>query len=400
MAATIPAELQRAPRRRYRWRWRLLSLALAAALGLLICEIGLRLIGVSFPLLKMPDPYLGFRLMPGATGLYTAEGRAWIRINSHGWRDRERQKEKPVGTLRIAVLGDSFVDAMQVPLEQTFCSLLEKRLGEQGLKPYTNVEVLNFGVGGYATAQELLVLRRHVWEFFPDVVLLACLTSNDVKDNSRTRAGAGYPVFVRLGNELVVDYSFRESAAYRKHTSLTGRMIRLALRYSRLVQVFNRVRNVRRQLRLAEASGFEERGLDPDVYRDPPTAEWENVWGLTEDLIALMNREVKDRGARFGVVLITNNIQVHPQVEERRRYLEAWGLRDLSYPNRRIAACCQRENIALLDLVPGFRADVERRGVALHGFKRTLGRGHWNAEGHRLAAELIAPWVLSLVNTK
>ena len=51
-----------------------------------------------------------------------------IRINSDGLRDIEHQLEKPVNTLRIAILGDSFAEARSINLEDTFWFKLKDNL--------------------------------------------------------------------------------------------------------------------------------------------------------------------------------------------------------------------------------------------------------------------------------
>ena len=79
-------------------------------------------------------------------------------------------------------MGDSYIEAFEVPYEKTVGELIEGRLSAlQG----TPVEVLNFGHGGYGTTQELLALRHEVWKYSPDLVLLAVTTGNDISDNSR-----------------------------------------------------------------------------------------------------------------------------------------------------------------------------------------------------------------------
>jgi hypothetical protein len=58
--------------------------------GLLICEIGLRIGGFSQPrFFSMPDRYRGIALRPNAEGWWREEGDAYVRINSAGLRDRE-----------------------------------------------------------------------------------------------------------------------------------------------------------------------------------------------------------------------------------------------------------------------------------------------------------------------
>ena len=98
---------------------RLGLVVIGGLVGLLLAEILLRLLGVAYPLPYYPDPYCGSRLRPGFQGWFTKEGRAFVTINSAGFRDREHPLVKPPDTIRIAVLGDSFAEAVQVPLEQT-----------------------------------------------------------------------------------------------------------------------------------------------------------------------------------------------------------------------------------------------------------------------------------------
>src|SRR5215468_9051645 len=81
----------------------------SVVIALALCEIAMRATGISFPRFDRPDALLGDSLIPGATGWYTQEGHAFVAINAAGFRDRDRPlAPPPPGTLRIAVLGDSF----------------------------------------------------------------------------------------------------------------------------------------------------------------------------------------------------------------------------------------------------------------------------------------------------
>jgi hypothetical protein len=94
----------------------------------------------------------GARLVPNYSGTQTDEGRALITTNSQGFRDREHSISKPAGVFRIAILGDSFAEAAQVDLEETFWAILETKLVAENCFPEAIIEVLNFGVSGYGTA--------------------------------------------------------------------------------------------------------------------------------------------------------------------------------------------------------------------------------------------------------
>src|SRR5258708_36016719 len=148
--------------------------------GLVIAELGLRLIGYYDPRFYVPDDEVGWALNPNTAGWYTDEGRSYFTVNSQGRHDSDVAVTKPPHTIRIAVLGDSFTEAKQVPIEQNFCSVIGHELPKCPAIHGKRVEVMNFGVQGYGPAQELILLRDRVWQYSPDIVVLAFYTSNDV----------------------------------------------------------------------------------------------------------------------------------------------------------------------------------------------------------------------------
>ena len=102
-----------------------------------------------------------------------------FRTNSRGLRDQEYSLEKPPATFRVAVVGDSFTMAEGVPIEEAYHSLLETRFNESG--DPLNYEFINFGVAGYSLVQYLATIRRKVFAYSPDVILLAFCAANDSK---------------------------------------------------------------------------------------------------------------------------------------------------------------------------------------------------------------------------
>src|SRR5882672_1602167 len=97
-------------------------------LGLALVELLLRVAGFSRPVFVRADPVLGMAHIPGAEDWYTEEGRSYVRINARGWHDRERPVANPAGVTRIAILGDSHTDALQVPEDSAFPRILERTL--------------------------------------------------------------------------------------------------------------------------------------------------------------------------------------------------------------------------------------------------------------------------------
>jgi hypothetical protein len=187
------------------------SMSTIVALGL--SEVGLRLAGLKYNgSTYTNDPVLGWALRPGAKAWETEEGYAWSKINSHGFRDRERTLAKPSGEFRIAVLGDSLTEARQVAMNRVDRAVAENELNQNHCLGDRPVEVLNFGVPGYGTGQELLQLRSRVWTFAPDLVVLEFYAGNDIFNNNRKLNIISpdlAPYFLLRGSTLVLDDSFR-----------------------------------------------------------------------------------------------------------------------------------------------------------------------------------------------
>src|SRR6185295_10028825 len=98
---------------KWRERCRRLALMLFGLLfGLLIAEVTLRIIGYSYPEFYVTDSSRGYALRPNATGWYRKENEVYVQINSDGLRDREHSKAKPPNTIRIAIVGDSYAEAL------------------------------------------------------------------------------------------------------------------------------------------------------------------------------------------------------------------------------------------------------------------------------------------------
>jgi hypothetical protein len=101
-----------------------------------------------------------------------------VSYNARGLRGRELTASPAPGTLRLAVLGDSFVEGKQVGDDEVFTARLESLATAAGRR----LEVVNAGVGGYGTGDELLLWERAIAPMGPSVVLVGFF-ANDVRNN-------------------------------------------------------------------------------------------------------------------------------------------------------------------------------------------------------------------------
>ena len=399
---------------------KLIVVLASVVVSLLVAEVFLRVAGYSYPVFYAPDEHRGWSLRPGMAGWYRKENDVYVRINGDGLRDREHSREKPAGTLRIAVVGDSYAEALQVSLADAFWMVLEQRLKGCGGLAGRDIEVINFGVSGYGTAQELITLRQHVWDYAPDLVLLAVTTNNDITDNSRAlKKTDEIPYFVYHNDALTLDDSFRRTRAFRLRSSLPSRLGSWIRDSSRVIQAIHQSHGAiktfiasRRDANppplpaaqtppprqsatpfaapSVNASDLEELGTDNLVYAAPRDAVWHDAWRVTEALITLMRDEVAQRGAKFVVVTLSNGIQVHPEPAARQNFMRRIGATDIFYPDLRLKALGDRAGFPVINLAPELQAYAQQNKVFLHGFGQDIGNGHWNEAGHHAAGELLA----------
>lgn len=370
---------------------------LGVLLALALLEGGVRWLHLAPDRFWVPDPILGIRLVPGRSGWWTQEDREFltpIRINREGLRDIEHTYVKPDGVFRILILGDSFVEAMHVPLETTFTRVLQDQLNRDGGP--RRFEVVGAGVSGYGTASELLYFEREGKRYQPDVVLLAFYPGNDVKNNSPVLEKALRPVY---GPDGTLEHVAPISMPSAPH-GWRGLLARLAtyhylrqvllLRHPRLMQAMIRHGWLTAQAthQPAERDGVP---VDYEVYAPALDGTWNDAWSRTQSLLQRLGGDVAATGARFALAVVCSRDQIypdwwqevlagHPAMQTRQ-----WNLDE---PEARIASWCAQHGVPCLRLAPAFRA-AAGTSAPLHYHQD----GHWTVAGHRLAAVELADFL-------
>jgi hypothetical protein len=307
-----------------------------------------------------PDPDTGHRLRPGRPS-------PGVTINSHGHRDPERPLEKPAGARRVLVLGDSFAFAVGLEdAEAGFTRRLEAAL--------PGAQVVNTGVPGWGTVQQVAWLRREGARWAPDAIVLAFFVGNDVWEN----AGDPHALTVVDGRLVEKEESGESFLRALRNRSRLYRVLK-----NLPDEVKDLVTGDTRRARGYHKIELKRLGL---CAKDPAAqASWEAGWTATREQL----RALKELAAPAPVIVlaIPDEYQVSDALLSAvcARYGVDPASFDLSIPQRRLAAITTELGLELIDTFP----ELRRRTVAGETLYLPLD-SHWNAAGHQLAADALA----------
>ncbi len=219
------------------------------------------------------DKALGWFPIPNSQRTFTASRTIAISHNSRGFRDPEPVFDsKP----RIAFVGDSYTWGYDAEVEERFTEKLQAKHPEW--------RIYNFGVCGYSTDQEYLLLQKYFEEYKPNFVFLVFCTENDDGGNCSNSGGGVYfkPYYEPVGRGLKlrgVPVPGSDKVFCLEHPVLSkSYLIRL------LVRAYDNV-------------------------KDPPPRFTECP---TKAIISEMQKYVGTRGVGFAVGLTDN----HPELEK------------------------------------------------------------------------------------
>jgi hypothetical protein len=341
-----------------------------------------------------PDSVIGYRFSPGKKYWHNKENDHPItgRINSYGWRDKQWSHDKPAGTYRVAVLGDSMVAAFEVESDRTFLALAEERLKSSW---DINVELMNFGRFGFTQTEELIVLKNEIKHFSPDMVLLFFLPVNDIQEVSRETSPYMLRPFydVSESGELILDTSFLDEPEFKIKCFLNSFKQHSAL-ISLVCERYNAYKK-RKRLKAnftSESLATEEwlRELIAEsclsLCTDSPNKAYVRNFQLNKTLIKAMSEYCKEEGMEF--VLVTLDIQAYvPEVENQLKLVDSTF--NSNFFEDHLKDFAESIDIEHLGLQRIFRQSFVDTGVHLHWGKDWKSWGHWNYEGHEVVAEAL-----------
>ncbi len=313
-----------------------------------------------------------------------------IRTNALVQFDYDRDPAKPEGVYRVLLVGDSYVEALQVPLEQGMPKLLEDALNRDPdvLRAGKRVEVMKLGGSGNGAlrAYELLVTRG--LKHHPDLVIAFFTDSNDLKDDWHYfRRSTGLEVY-RHVNAKPPDAMYDKLAFYKRCLVFPWS------RLNRWAAFAATQRRERSRQKAQDAAGWKETlgayALPGAERFKDEAAKWNEALRLTSVAHVRMRNESGAAGAGYAAAFIDREQTYQPDAH-RYLYQILPGLEkdvDLDQPVKRMKRFFDGNQIPWIDLNDIFKVRSASGRAGHYAHDR-----HWNVEGHRWAAEALMPFV-------
>ncbi len=304
-----------------------------------------------------------------------------VDINALGFRDTLDDITAPgPGEASVLVLGDSLVFGTGVDVEQTFHHILERRGGEIAT---ARLRVYGAGVPGFGQWDELHYLDELAPFIRPDVVVVGLYEGNDLEDNLRakvrdTRRGEPPPSPLPTSDRPLL---------VRFLLGVIGRRPFWLGSSAALQYVLPAVEGPLVRLGLLDPAVPTNEMFDSSLLVSPPPVVTDALETTRAALRALAGR-CDELHAVLVVLVIPAVIQAEPA-----RFRDFVSLHSKArQPNysrtqlhEEIVQMIQSLGVVVVDPLPALEAEAVAGRPCYHR------EGHWNAAGHRVAAEALAP---------
>jgi hypothetical protein len=322
------------------------------------------------------DPDLGFRVRPYSPD---ADG---AMTNRFGFNAGDYPLQKPPGTVRILVVGDSYNWAGG--RDGNYTALLQRKFqqGEGGHK----IDVINAGYPMMHPGEALAMLKKYGLQYNPDLVVLGFFMGNDFFDGDPDRKRI-------VVNGIYVDISRKREIRVLGYPIVP--QSRLLLFLQQRYKVYAESRRAERDVRdhhgqrgvLSEETYLliEKGRLEFFSFSHLRGGTYQPRIDYILRCISEMNELLKSRGTELVVAIYPDVFQVDEKVLQ--TVLERFGLSREDYdldPGRRLLRpFLDGKGIPYIDLTDRFRAEGKKQDLYL--FRGT----HWNSAGNRLAADIL-----------
>lgn len=284
------------------------------------------------------------------------EGFSVGQFNEFSYMGKGYPKGKSDSVIRIALIGDSYVEGFQVCERDHFRTILEDNLAKN---VDSDVQVLNFGRSGLGLENIYALDSLFVREFFPDYVLYFVGESDFYNQ-------ASDPLIPRVKlveADLVIDNDYSQSAI--REFQLTNPL----LQKSSFLSMLNNSRKIIFS-DLVYRKLFDK--LIPEIKSGCETKQ-----GIPK--IPEINQKIIEAIALDPKIILIN--------------------RSDDIFNEEITKLLNENNITPIDLSIPLQ-ELHSQGIDPHYWKATNKRGHWNHKTHKVIGEYISNQITIIINAK
>jgi hypothetical protein len=316
---------------------------------------------------------------PEQRGVYRVKNEieAPYRINGSGWNSGQVTYSNPKlpGVQRIAIVGDSFVEAFQVPFDASLAELLEAKLVDR------SVEVYRYGISGAPLSQYAYMVEKEVLSHSPDLVVVV-LVHNDFDESFEYRPGRYTSSFLKLrisdgeiaGDTLPEPYVEGWKGWIRQLATVRY------FHYQYQVSPSTIKRGLERMLSSVGRQPVERTDYEANVSVSAIESKMQTIEAVTNYLFRRLKDATSTRGADLLIVMdgdrhaVYNAVSKNTPVESK--------VLDL---NRMTADIAKSLGIDFVDLGPIFANHYRKNGIRFEYFSDN----HWNRTAHDLVSSTL-----------
>ncbi len=311
----------------------------------------------------------------GVGRMQTDEFSVVLKMNNIGMRDDDVLVQKPAGTRRLLVIGDSFMEGWGVERGEMFTDRLETELA--ALYPGERIEVVGAGVASWSPLTEWAWLKHRGLALQPDAVLMAFdatdLAGDSFYAHRLVRDAHGRPDYIRPGDQRV---------------ALPWPAHHLAARWSYIYRYLDRWLTKKFPVTEWDYGFWAD---SDDVWAgirsesELPEPKYSSYWTIPREVFRVTSEELRRREIPFLLTMYPTGVETDSSCWATGRGTANFGPGMM--PPRRfeyLDRIATEDAIPYFSLLPAFQADPEPSRL-FYPYD-----GHWSPEGHALAARAVA----------
>lgn len=328
--------------------------------------------------------------------------------NADGLRDRQINENKGNNVYRIAVVGDSFVEGAEVELTDTFVKKLEEMLNSSSGNK-VHFEVMNFGVIGYNTDHEYVVIKEKIPLYKPDFVVRVFFF-NDIDglnisslirvngDNIETLYPLKEPLqpkipFIKkVWITIISQSTLWDYLMNKKLYTLTPELLLEFQQFKNKIFIETDSDKEFKNRLQKQINGRKFTIFAAESFLSSKITSKNETWQKEKVVLKKEKELIESQRAKFAVVLATAPMYYRQSSIE--TFMKTYNLSKDDFnpqlPNKKMSDILEQLNIPYLDLLPIIsKTELEKKTLMHYQYDI-----HWTKEGHQVIAEELYKFLL------